>query len=184
MEEITMRQKARLSPWLLVLSMLPAFVTGSVMADKEKESGDGIDIYFRSSDLGALSSQALAAYPDTDAGEAQNFDRAFPDAPPQIPHTVEDMLPITREDNECLVCHHPENALEKQDVPLPESHFQRAMMAKGKQGQPMVWVVKGYEQAKDVVGTRYNCSMCHTPQATNVSTPRSDFVPAKQVKSK
>ena len=178
-----MRQEARLSPWLLVLFMLPALVTGSVMADTTKESGDGIDIYFRSSDLGALSSQALAEYPDTDAGESQNFDRSFPDAPPQVPHTVEDMLPITRLDNECLECHHPENAVEGQDVPLPESHFQRALMAKGKTNEPMVWVVKGYEQAKDVVGTRYHCSMCHTPQATNVSTPRSDFVPAKLVKS-
>ena len=178
-----MRHRARLSPWLLVLSMLPALVTGSVMADEKKESGDGLEIYFRSSALAALSDQALAKYPNIDAGESNTFERPFPDAPPQISHTVEDMLPIGLDDNECLECHHPENAMEGQDIPLPESHFQRAQMAKGKAGQPMVWVVQGYEKAKDVAGTRYSCNMCHTPQAINVSTPRSNFVRTKRVKS-
>ena len=178
-----MRRRARLSPWLLVLSMLPALVTGSVMADEKEESGDGLELYFRTSDLGALSDQALAKYPNIDAGESDPFERPFPDAPPQISHTVEDMLPIELDDNECLECHHPENAMEDQDIPLPESHFQRARMAKARADQPMVTVVQGYEKAEDLAGTRYSCNMCHTPQATNVATPRSDFVRTKRVKS-
>ena len=41
MEEITMRRRARLSPWLLVLSMLPVLVTGSVMAEEKEERHGG-----------------------------------------------------------------------------------------------------------------------------------------------
>ena len=55
-------------------------------------------------------------------------------------------------------------------------------MTRGKKGEPMVWVVKSYETAKDVVGNRYNCSMCHTPQATNVKTPKNRFVRVKAPK--
>jgi cytochrome c len=54
--------------------------------------------------------------------------------------------------------------------------------ARAKQGEPMVWVVKRYATAKDVVGNRYNCSMCHTPQATNVKTPKNRFVRVKAPK--
>ena len=54
--------------------------------------------------------------------------------------------------------------------------FQRAVMARGKPGDSMAWVVERYVKAKDVVGSRYNCSMCHTPQASNVRTPRNGFV--------
>ena len=46
----------------------------------------------------------------------------------------------------------------------------------------MVWKVASYEKVKDVVGGRYNCSMCHTPQATNVDTPKNSFVRAKAAK--
>ena len=52
---------------------------------------------------------------------------------------------------------------------LSESHFTAAVMGKGGANDPMIWVVKDYKKIKDVVGARYNCSMCHTPQATNVS---------------
>jgi nitrate reductase cytochrome c-type subunit len=47
----------------------------------------------------------------------------------------------------------------------------------------MAWVVQGYDKAKDVTGMRYSCNMCHTPQATDVATPRSSFVRTKRVKS-
>jgi cytochrome c-type protein NapB len=160
----------------VVLFLLPLFLLGAATAGQQKEPDDGMDVYFRDADLGALSDQALPAYPEVDAGESKLLGRDFPDAPPQVPHTVVDMLPITSEDNECLNCHHPDNAVSKADSPLPETHFEQAVMAKGKPGDSMVWVVDGYVKAKDVVGSRYHCSMCHTPQATNVRTPRSGFV--------
>lgn len=165
---------------LLVLTVL---ATGAAAGDETPEIDDGIDVYFRDADLNALADQDVAKYPDAEAGESKTFERAFPDAPPQVPHTVEDMLPIATDDNECLECHHPENAIGKEDVPLPESHFKRAVMGKGKSGEAMVWVVKGYEKGDDVSGARYSCSMCHTPQATNARTLPSDFVTVKPPKT-
>ena len=176
-----MRRRAQLGSWLVVL-VLPFLAAGAGATDAEVD--DGIDVYFREVELTALSDQALEKYPDVEAGESQLLERAFPGAPPQIPHSLEDMLPITLDDNECIECHHPDNVASKEDSPLPKSHFSRAVMGAGGKGESMVWVVKGYEDAKDVVGSRYNCNMCHTPQATNVNTPKSDFIRLKRSSKK
>jgi len=184
-----MRQGMQPSLWILglvlPLALLGADGTQATKPAKEVlEAKDGIDVYFRDVDLESLAEQDVAVYPETEAGESQLIERAFPDAPPQISHTVEDMLPITVSNNECLECHHPNNAVDKVDVPLPKSHFSQALMAAGAEGEPMVWVVKGYEEAKDVVGSRYNCVMCHTPQAGNARVVKNTFVPTKRKSKK
>jgi cytochrome c-type protein NapB len=176
-----MRPRTQLSSWLVILA-LPFFAAGA--GANEEEVDDGIDVYFRDVDLSALSDQALETYPDDEAGESLLLNRSFPDAPPQISHTVVDMLPITLDDNECIECHHPDNVAGKEDAPLPKSHFSRAVMGAGGKGDSMVWVVKSYEDAKDVVGNRYNCNMCHTPQATNVDTPKSTFIRLERAEAK
>jgi cytochrome c-type protein NapB len=178
-----MRRRTRHSFWLAA-ALVPLLVLGASSVDDMKEVDDGLDMYFRDGALLALTDQSLPEYPGTAAGEAGSLGRDFPDAPPQIPHTVEDMYPLTSDDNECLECHHPENATSKDDVPLPESHFQAPVMGKGGAGDPMNWVVKDYKKSKDVVGARYNCNMCHTPQATNVSTPSNRFVAARKKQKK
>jgi cytochrome c-type protein NapB len=144
-------------------------------ADPVKETDDGIDVWFRDSDLEALSKQELAVYLDTKAGESKLIERSFSDAPPAISHTVEDMMDITSDDNECLDCHHPDNVVSKKDLALPETHFDSPIIVEGKKDDPMRNRVKGYQKAKDVVGTRYNCTMCHAPQAGNVKSPKSLF---------
>ena len=138
-------------------------------------AGDDIKLFFRAASLESLTDQALPEYPVADPGDSTRIARDFPDAPPQIPHAVDEMYPITLADNECLGCHHPENASGADDAPLPKSHFEAPLMGKGAGGEPMTWVVKGYQQSADVVGSRYNCNMCHTPQATNVTTPMNRF---------
>lgn len=178
-----MRRRMRHSFWLAA-ALVPLLVLGAGSADNKKEADDGMDMYFRDGDLLALTKQELPAYPDTAAGESNSLGRDFPDAPPQIPHTVEDMYPITAEDNECLECHSPENATSKDDVPLPESHFKAPVMGKGGPDDPMVWVVKDYKKSDELFGARYNCNMCHTPQATNVSTPSNRFVAARKKQKK
>jgi cytochrome c-type protein NapB len=170
--------------WLATLSLLPLLVAGAGAGEKAPEVDDGIDVYFRDVDLGALADQDQETYIETDAGESALLDRAFPGAPPQIPHTVEDMLPITAGSNECLDCHHPDNVTDEDERPIPKSHFERPVMAKGRKGDPMVWVVRSYQKADDVVGTRYDCTMCHVPQATDVRTPGTDFVTVKAPKGK
>jgi nitrate reductase cytochrome c-type subunit len=168
-----MRRRAQPSLWIVIF-LLPLLAAGASASDKEVD--DGIDVYFRDVDLMALSDQDLEKYSSAEAGESKRLGRAFPDAPPQIPHAVEGMYPIGLESNECIDCHHPDNVTGKEDLPLPKSHFSRPVMGKTGQGEAMAWVVKRYEYAKDVVGSRYDCSMCHTPQATNVDTPASSFV--------
>jgi len=138
-------------------------------------ASDDVVVFFRTASIESLSDQALPEYPQTDPGEATKLPRDVPDAPPQIPHTVEDMYPITLTSNECLDCHSPENAIGPDDVPIPKSHFKLPVMGKGAAGDPMVWVVKSYRETQDLAGTRYNCNMCHTPQATNVSMPTNRF---------
>jgi cytochrome c-type protein NapB len=140
---------------------------------------DGLDVYFRNADVGVMGGQDAAVYIAVEPGDSEPLERAFPGAPPQISHTIQDMLPISFEDNSCLDCHHPENTTSKEEAPVPDSHFERPVMGKGQQGEPLVWVVKTYEKTSDVAGARYNCVTCHTPQALNVRTPRSLFLTGK-----
>ena len=183
-----MRRRLR-SDFRLLAALVAAFVPGAFLgacagttekgSPKDASSAasgasDGLVVFFRDASLESLSDQALPVYPDADAGESTKIARDFPDAPPQIPHAVEDMYPITLAGNECLDCHHPENATGG-DIPLPESHFKAPVMGKGAAHEPMVWVVKDYRKTQDLMGARYNCNMCHTPQATNVATPKNSF---------
>ena len=175
-----MRRRTQASWWLAGI-LVPLLLLGADGGDLAKEADDGIDVYFRDTDLGALAKQDAARFPVTDAGESELIKRSFPDAPPSIPHTIEDMYPITANDNECLECHHPDNAVEGSDIPVPKTHFRRPVMGKGGKADLQVWVVKGYAEGEDMAGTRYNCSMCHIPQADNVRTVKSTF---EQVKGK
>ena len=175
-----MRRKMRLESWFAALLLAAPLAAGATAEKVSSEPDDGLDVYFRDSDLGALSAQDVETYPAEEAGESQRLGRAFPDAPPQIPHSVEDMLPITAGDNECINCHHPDNAASEADAPIPKSHFQRAVMREGKKNEAMAWTVEKYVDAGDLAGTRYHCTMCHTPQATNVKTPASEFVTLKR----
>ena len=191
-----MRRRLRPELWLPAV-LVAALISGAYLggcagtigedspkAAARSASGtvDDIAVYFRVASIESLSDQALPKYPETDPGESSRVARDFPDAPPQIPHAVDDMYPITLGANECLDCHSPENAIGVDDVPLPESHLVAPVMGAGAAGDPMVWVVMDYRKTEGVTGARYNCNMCHTPQATNVFTPRNLFDSPRNVK--
>jgi len=77
--------------------------------------------------------------------------RSYNTAPPMIPHTTKDMVPITRESNLCKDCHvQPDMIGQKIEpgipIPAPVSHY--------------VNVKKG-----DLHMGRYNCTQCHREQA-------------------
>jgi cytochrome c-type protein NapB len=97
-------------------------VAASTDTAPRKEVDDGIDVPFRDVDILSTAPQAQEKYIETAPGESKKLERAFPGAPGQVPHEMESMLPITRESNECLECHLPENATEKKDIPTPKSH--------------------------------------------------------------
>lgn len=91
-------------------------------------------------------------YGDKDAGTVgKRVVRSYNTAPPMIPHTTKDMVPITRDFNLCKDCHVQPDLIGTKitagmPVPAPASHY--------------VDVKKG-----ELYMGRWNCTQCHRPQA-------------------
>ena len=87
--------------------------------------------------------------------------RAYPGAPPQIPHNIEAFLPVSKDRNMCKTCH------DKRDT------FDTSGKAKKVKGQPTAIPASHYidqrfapgEIGKTLVGARTVCTQCHVPQA-------------------
>jgi len=84
------------------------------------------------------------------------YKRAYPGAPPQIPHNIELMTPIKATVNYCLSCHghsaELSQPLQGKPTPIPISHYTDLRNAPDK-------------AVKELVGARYVCTQCHVPQA-------------------
>ncbi len=124
------------------------------------------------------------------AGMSQVITRAFENAPPMIPHDVEDMLPITINNNTCAGCHTPPVAKSMGATTIPKSHFTNfrpdtSLNENGKivkEGQ----VVDNTSDFKTVgknldqlSGARFNCSACHVPQSIGTADPIKNEFQAK-----
>lgn len=94
----------------------------------------------------------MNVYPGGDPGETSPLGRPYPIAPPLVPHRVDDVA-IDRENNGCLDCHltGEEVAPGHRATKVPPSHFRNAHT--------------GEEKTGGVVGIRYQCTLCHVPQA-------------------
>lgn len=110
-------------------------------------------------------------YSQSYAGSGKMYDRAFQDAPPMIPHSVEGLIPVTRDNNSCIGCHAPEVAPSMNATALPESHF---LNMRPKHTMGMAGFSKAIDNLKNEVsiqkidklsGSRYNCTQCHAPQS-------------------
>jgi cytochrome c-type protein NapB len=101
-------------------------------------------------------------YGEADPYIAGVLPRAYSGAPPQIPHTMEGLVPITRELNTCLSCHQlPDRVGKKKakgESPLPLSHYTDV-------------------KHNALYMGRYNCTQCHTPQAKVKSLVGNTFRP-------
>ncbi|SFV62558.1 Nitrate reductase cytochrome c550-type subunit [hydrothermal vent metagenome] len=120
-------------------------------------------------------------------GTAPKFERAYVNAPPMIPHSVEGLLPITQKNNQCLGCHMPDVAKSVGATPIPPSHFTNYRpttvlkngnlvkegkvvgIAKGDMGNVSDIKLAKAKKLNHLYQGRYNCSQCHAPQA-NVKT--------------
>jgi len=82
--------------------------------------------------------------------------RAYPGAPPQIPHNIDGFKPVTANNNPCMACHHNPSLRGKKvagtPTAIPESHYVDRRNNPGTMGE-------------QVVGARYVCTQCHVPQA-------------------
>jgi len=120
-------------------------------------------------------------------GASTRFERAFVNAPPMIPHSVEGLLPIKQNDNQCLGCHMPEVAKSMGATPIPVSHFtnyrpetvlkdgelvkegKKVGIAKGEMGNTSDIKIAKAKKMDHLYQGRFNCSQCHAPQA-NIDT--------------
>lgn len=105
------------------------------------------------------------------AGASTKIKRAFQDAPPMISHDIEGMLPIQKDNNQCLGCHMPEVAVSMGATPVPPSHFLNM--------RPDNKIVNGtfktegnvlkndvsIKKQNEVYQGRFNCTQCHAPQS-------------------
>jgi cytochrome c-type protein NapB len=136
-----------------------------------------------------------ADYNRPSPGSSTRFQRAFRDAPPMIPHSVEGLLPITKPNNQCLGCHLPEVAPSVGSTPIPITHFTNyrptTVLKNGKvlkdgkvfKNTSDIKIAKA-KKSGDLYKGRFNCTQCHAPQAkvkTDVAnTFRPDFGNNKQ----
>ncbi|BAF71262.1 nitrate reductase cytochrome c-type subunit [Sulfurovum sp. NBC37-1] len=120
-------------------------------------------------------------------GTAPKFERAYVNAPPMIPHSVEGLLPITKDNNQCLGCHMPDVAKGVGATPIPPSHFtnyrpttvykngelvkegKKVGIQKGDMGNVGDIKLAKVKKLNHLYQGRFNCSQCHAPQA-NVKT--------------
>jgi len=113
----------------------------------------------------------MPEYSKIRGGESEKIQRSFENAPPLIPHRVGGFLPITADDNRCLLCHMPDKAAEFNATPLPKTHFTsyrpKIVYRDGK------YIVDANQEENEIVETdldhfnaaMFNCSQCHVPQA-------------------
>ncbi|HYP68180.1 MAG TPA: nitrate reductase cytochrome c-type subunit [Thiobacillaceae bacterium] len=91
------------------------------------------------------------AYSDKAPNKSSALPRAYAGVPPQIPHSINGLLPITTDDNSCLGCHDKPALMGKktEGIPttMPESHYTKV---DGKWQRNNSW---------------YVCTQCHAPQA-------------------
>jgi len=129
-------------------------------------------------------------------GQSTKFERAYVNAPPMIPHSVDGLLPITQNNNQCLSCHMPESAKAMGATPIPVSHFTNyrptTVYKNGelvKEGK-VVGIQKGDElgnvsdikiakpkKSDKLYQGRFNCSQCHAPQAKVDTDVANTFKP-------
>ncbi|KHG33135.1 MAG: nitrate reductase cytochrome c-type subunit [Epsilonproteobacteria bacterium] len=102
------------------------------------------------------------AYSTAAAGESKVFERSYENAPPMIPHDVEGMLDMSKDNNACLGCHLPEVAEAVKATPIPKSHF---------------FDMRTQKVLNELSQARFNCSQCHAPQSNNEPLVKNEFKP-------
>lgn len=95
-------------------------------------------------------------------GEPQLVQRTFLGQPPVIPHSIEQYVPMSQEENACLDCHLTEELRGKKVPRVGASHFSKT--EKKANGQPVVEM------------SRYQCDSCHVPQVDAKPLVDSQFI--------
>jgi len=174
--------------WVGLLSLVAIVAVGCASGAGNAVSEESLGL--RKTDLYSEDKVAPppVKYIDAAPGTSKKFDRAFENAPPMIPHSVEGLLPIQKGNNQCLNCHMPDVAPSMNATPIPPSHFAsfRPKTQIGKNGEVIKEgkVVKNTADIKTVIRkqdklnpARFNCSQCHAPQAQIEPAVKNHFSP-------
>ena len=149
--------------WVLSIAAGALALVGAFANDEPKKEQVPATPAEAASKVTSVSDRELSLYPGSlfevpnpagfawnakSPGDNQRLPRAYPIAPPRIPHAIADFVPITLRANACLDCH----ALDAgADAPeLPESHRTDLRNAPGVVGT-------------GVDGALYLCLSCHDP---------------------
>ncbi len=137
---------------LVALTMAPSGC-GRAGSDSRAEPGEILDSHLGLSrtPIARAAIGAAYAYAGKTAGENARLPRAFASAPPVIPHSTGDLLPITLDSNTCMDCHGVPGSPQDVPPPAPRSHFVDTRDATERNRQQMA-------------GARWLCTSCHVPQ--------------------
>ncbi|MCK9372215.1 MAG: nitrate reductase cytochrome c-type subunit [Sulfuricurvum sp.] len=116
-------------------------------------------------------------------GTSKRFDRAYTNAPPMIPHDIDDLGEIDKNNNACLGCHMPNVAGDMGATPIPKSHFTSFRPTVSVDDEDNLKAESDDQIIKkDLKGQlwqgRYNCSACHAPQTKGDLKVENTFKPA------
>ena len=125
---------------------------------------------------------AITDYSRPAPGTSTRFERAYVNAPPMIPHSVDGLLPITQNNNQCIGCHMPDVAKGMGATPIPVSHFTnyrpttvykdgelvkegKTVGMNGELGNVGDIKLAKAKKLDHLYQGRFNCSQCHAPQS-------------------
>lgn len=126
------------------------------------------EVSLRRESLQELTQSMAPQFAAPEPGGNPRFERAYYGAPPMVPHAVE-VGSVTAGGNDCLDCHE----ISDEETPgIPPTHRLKSLFAvlprdRAQDGMITVW--ERFAKADVVAGNRYDCTLCHAPQATNAT---------------
>ena len=118
-------------------------------------------------------------YSEEAAGTSHKIKRAYQDAPPMIPHSVKEMLPIKQNNNQCVICHVDSAPYDKTIPAVPISHMTnfrptKSISLKGANTSSQTLKNVSITKHDTLYQGRFNCTQCHAPQSNaKLLTPNS-----------
>lgn len=138
--------------------LLMLLLSLTAVAEEQRYDDEGLGLRSQSVFTEEGVEPPVASFPATPPGVGRLLDRAYPGAPPQIPHATTGLLPITKKGNACISCHMPPVAAALKATEIPVSH----------------------KKGDQLSNARYNCSQCHVPQAEVKTLVKNRFAEAAQ----
>jgi len=146
--------------FLATLGLMAA--TAVCTADNNSSAIDELNMGLSKTSVFDTPTPGVYTYSKAKPGYNDRLAKAWDELPPQIPHKVEEFLPVVLEDNQCLDCH---------DVPKYIGRPWNTDRTK-KSKSPMSSNHYVNDKHEDVAGARYNCMQCHVPLSN--ATPLVD----------